>query len=84
MPCFSLVQHEKYKDLILEIQKHFGGAGNWRLDKADSCIRYEVRKQSELHDVIIPFFMKHQLRSHKASSFLGLKYIVDVMVTRKH
>lgn len=78
------MQHEKNKHLILEIQKYFGGIGNWYLNKSDRTVRYQVTKQSDLLNVIIPFFMKHQLRSGKLLSFLHFKYIADVMATRAH
>lgn len=81
---FTIVQHEKYKDLILEIQKYFGGIGNWYFNKNDKTIRYQVTKQSDLLNIIIPFFMKHQLRSGKLYSFLHFKYIATVMSTRAH
>jgi hypothetical protein len=78
------VQNQKYKDLILEIQKEFGGIGHWYLNKKDNSIIYQVTSQSDLLNVIIPFFMKHQLRSGKLLSFLYFKYIVEVMSTRAH
>jgi hypothetical protein len=78
------VQHENYKDLILEIQKYFGGIGNWYFNKNDKTIRYQVTKQSDLLNIIIPFFMQHHLRSGKLLSFLQFKYIVEVMSTRAH
>jgi len=81
---FTIVQSQKYKDLILEIQKKFGGIGHWYLNKKDKSIRYQVTNQSDLLNVIIPFFMKHQLRSGKLWSFLHFKYIVEVMSTRAH
>lgn len=81
---FTIVQNEKYKDLILEIQNKFGGIGHWYLGKKDKTIRYQVTKQSDIINVIIPFFMKHQLRSGKALSFLHFKYIAETMATKAH
>jgi LAGLIDADG endonuclease len=81
---FTIVQNEKYKDLILEIQNKFGGIGHWYLGKKDKTIRYQVTKQSDILNVIIPFFMKYQLRSGKAISFLYFKYITEVMATKAH
>lgn len=43
-----------------------------------------MTNQKDLLNVIIPFFMKHQLRSGKLLSFLHFKYIVEVMSTRAH
>jgi hypothetical protein len=81
---FTIVQNQKYKDLILEIQKYFGGIGHWYLGKKDNSIRYQVTNQRDLLNVIIPFFMEHQLRSGKLLSFLHFKYIAEIMATREH
>lgn len=81
---FTIVQKQKYKDLMLEIQNYFGGIGNWYLNQKDKTIRYQVTKQSDLLNIIIPFFIKHQLRSGKLLSFLRFKYIVEVMTSRTH
>jgi hypothetical protein len=81
---FTLVQKQKYKDLILEIQKKWGNVGNWYLSKNDNTIRYQVNKVSDFLNIIIPFFMKHQLRSGKLLSFLRFKYIVEVMSSKAH
>lgn len=83
-PVFTIVQNQKYKDLILEIKKKFGDVGHWRLDKKDKTIRYQVTSQNDLLNIIIPFFMKYQLRSGKLLSFLHFKYIIQVMSTRAH
>jgi hypothetical protein len=81
---FTLVQSQKYKDLILDIQKKWGNIGHWYITKQDNSIRYQVTKQSDLLNVVIPFFMKHQLRSGKLLSFLHFKYIVEVMASKAH
>lgn len=81
---FTLVQDQKHKDLILEIQKKFGGVGQWYLGKTDKTIRYQVTNLSDLLNVIIPFFMKYQLRSGKLISFLKFKYIAEIMSSRAH
>lgn len=79
---FTIEQSRKYKDLIFEIQKMFGGIG--RIYHADSTVRYQVTNINDLLTVIIPFFMKHQLRSGKLVSFLHFKYIVEMMSARAH
>ena len=75
---FTLVQKKKYKDVILAIQQKFNVGFVYYSDK-DQSIIYQVNKLSELSDVIIPFFMNHQLRSGKLTSFLQFKYIVEVL-----
>ncbi|KAF1107981.1 hypothetical protein B8V09_03505 [Streptococcus agalactiae] len=79
---FTIVQHEKYKDLILEIQKYFGGIGNWYFNKNDKTIRYQVTKQSDLLNIIIPFFMKHHLRGENLLGFLRFKYITEIVSSK--
>ena len=81
---FTIVQSQKYKDLILEIQKKFGDIGHWYLNKKEKSIRYQVTNQSDLLNVIIPFFMKHQLRGEKLLSFLRFKYLLEVSSTKLH
>ena len=66
------------------MKKYFGGIGNWYLNKSDRTVRYQVTKQSDLLNVIIPFFMKHQLRSGKLLSFLRFKYIVEMMSSKTY
>lgn len=81
---FTIVQSQKYKDLILEIQKKFGGIGHWYLNKKDKSIRYQVTNQSDLLNVIIPFFMKNQLRDQKHWSFLRFKHITEIVSSKVH
>ena len=81
---FTLVQSQKYKEVILDIQKEWGNIGHWYITKKDNSIRYQVTKQSDLLNVVIPFFMKYQLRSGKLLSFLHFKYIVETMATKAH
>lgn len=81
---FTLVQKIEYKDLILEIQKTLGGIGIWYTSHKDKTIIYQINKISDLHNVIIPYFMKYQLKSGKLKSFLIFKYIVNIMFNRLH
>jgi hypothetical protein len=81
---FTIVQSQKYKDLILEIQKKFGGIGHWYLNKKDKTIKYQVKNQTDLLNIIIPFFMKNQLRDKKLLSFLRFKYIVEIVSSKIH
>lgn len=74
----------EYKHLILAIQKYFKGAGFWYLNKKDKTIRYQVNNLPELANIIIPFFMKHHLRSGKLKSFLYFKWIVEKMRLKIH
>lgn len=81
---FTLVQSQKYKEVILDVQKKWGNIGHWYVNKKDNSIRYQITKQSDLLNVVIPFFMKHQLRSGKLLSFLHFRFIVETMASKAH
>jgi len=81
---FTIVQKAKYKNLILEIQKVFKGVGTVYFDKNDDSVRYQVTTIADFINVIIPFFMTHQLRSGKLQSFLRFKYVVEMMAKKAH
>lgn len=83
-PSFTIVQNIKYKDVILQIQKLFGNIGHWYINKSDNTIRYQITKQKDLLEVVIPFFIKYQLKSGKLYSFLCFKYILEVMASKAH
>lgn len=81
---FTLVQKQEYKELILKIKQQLGDIGSWYISPKDKCIRYQISKIDDLHNIVIPFFMKHHLRSGKLQSFLRFKYIVEVMYNKQH
>ena len=54
------------------------------MSKPDNTIRYQITKQSDLLNIVIPFFIKHQLRGGKLKSFLKFKYIVEQMSRKAH
>lgn len=81
---FTLVQKQEHKDIVLAVQKAFKGTGNWYIAPKDKTIRYQVTKISDFHNIVIPFFLKHNLKSGKLHSFLIFKYIVETMYKREH
>ena len=68
--------------MILEIQKKWGNIGNWYFNKQDKTVRYQITKKSDLLNIVIPFFMNHQLRGGKLLSFLHFKYITENFSTK--
>ncbi|KAG0122594.1 homing endonuclease, partial [Tuber indicum] len=81
---FILQLNQKYKNLILEIQNQLGNKGNFIYYDKDKTIKYQICNQSDLLNVVIPFFMKYPLRGEKLLSFLHFKYILSVMSTKSH
>ena len=81
---FTIVQKTQYKNLILEIKNQFDNKGNWIFCHKDKTIKYQITNQNDILNVLIPFFMKYQLRDEKLKSFLRFKYIAEIISTRAH
>jgi hypothetical protein len=65
-PKFYIKLIEEDKDILYKLQKFFGvGSVYFQKDTRanhKNCYRYEVYNRDDLKKVIIPFFMKHQLK----------------------
>ena len=80
-PRFYLKLIEKDKEILYSLQEYFK-CGNvyYQPDKRDNhqnCYRYEVVRRSDLVNIIIPFFKKHQLRLR--SKQIDFKIFVKMM-----
>ena len=65
-PKFYLKLIEKDKKILYQLKNYFG-CGNVYFQKDNRknhqhCYRYEVGKQKDLEEIIIPFFIKNQLK----------------------
>nr|ATI20434.1 endonuclease [Juglanconis juglandina] len=76
---FALELNASYKNTIIDLQKEWKNIGNWYLSKKNNTIRYQVKKPGDLLNMVIPFFMKYQLRDSKLISFLHFRYIVETV-----
>lgn len=82
LPEFVVVQHERDIQILYAL-KTFFGCGVVRRNNGDRmCLR--VRKLDHLHEIINPFFMKHQLKTKKKLDFLKFRKIVMMMKENKH
>jgi hypothetical protein len=73
----------------LEDLERFFGCGkvyvNHRRDNhREDLSRYEVSKYADLRDVIVPFFLEHQLRTSKSENFGKFVRVLRLMEGRKH
>ena len=74
--------------LLRSVQKFFGCGGvyyqrEYRQNQR-ACYRFGVTAQKDLHNRIIPFFDKHQLKSKKLRNFLLFKEIGNLVKKREH
>lgn len=80
---FSISQHKRNLDILKEIQKFFN-VGNIRYSASDQNYKYEVRVLNDLNEVIIPHFMKYNLKTSKKTDFNNFKTICSLMKQNKH
>lgn len=88
-PRFYVKLIEKDKKILYELKNYFG-CGNvyFQKDKRanhQDCYRYEVAGRSDLNKIIIPFFLKHQLKfPSKQNDFKIFCRIMDMINSGKH
>lgn len=82
LPEFVLSQHLR-SEYVLSGIKDFFQAGVIRSGKND--MRYfRVRHQKELQEIILPFFLKHPLKTKKQLDFLRFRDVCLLIETKKH
>lgn len=85
-PEFVVVQGEV--DIqILHAMKDYFGCGRVlvnRKDPTSTRMMFRVKNLDDLHDKIIPFFEKHQLKTKKRIEFIRFRQIVRKMKANYH
>ena len=67
-PSFSVSQNEDRAEVLYLMQEHFK-CGHMRRDYSDKTLKYEVRKLTDLCDIIIPHFVQYPMLSGKQVDF---------------
>jgi LAGLIDADG endonuclease len=87
-PRFVVVQSASSRDVLEDLERFFGCGKvyvNHRRDNhREDLSRYEVSKYADLRDVIVPFFLEHQLRTSKSENFGKFVRVLRLMEGRKH
>lgn len=82
LPEFVIVQHKKDAQILHALKKYFK-CGVCRQNHGNrDC--YRVRSVSHLSEIIIPFFMKHSLKTKKKLDFIKFRKIILLMVQKQH
>lgn len=81
-PAFNITLHKKNEELIINIKNYFN-VGHYRIDNKGYC-RYNVTDLKDLNNIIIPFFLKYQLKSEKFNSFIMFKIICNKLNNKEH
>ena len=82
LPEFTVVQHERDVQVLHAFKAYFG-CGVIRRNHGDR-MAYRVRGQTHLWERIVPFFVKHPLKTKKRLDFQKFKRVLRVMQAGEH
>ena len=82
LPEFTVVQHKRDVQLLHALKAYFG-CGVVRTNHGDR-MAYRVRSKEHLLRHIVPFFLKHPLKSKKRADFQKFRTILLKMETGDH
>ena len=82
LPEFTVVQHERDVQILHALKAHFG-CGVVRGNHGDR-MAYRVRSKKHLLEHIVPFFVKHPLRTKKNVDFQKFRRILLMMEKGVH
>ncbi len=82
LPEFTVVQHKRDVQ-VLHALKAFFGCGVVRVNHGDR-MAYRVRGQKDLYEHIVPFFVKHPLKTKKNVDFLKFRHVLRLMEADVH
>ena len=82
LPEFTVVQHERDAQLLHALKAHFG-CGVVRRNHGER-MAYRVRGLEHLSARIVPFFLKHPLKSRKRVDFEKFRRVLLLMERGEH
>ena len=74
LPEFTVVQHERDVQVLHALKSYFG-CGVVRVNHGDR-MAYRVRNARHLREIIVPFFMKHPLKTGKNVDFRKFRQVL--------
>ena len=77
LPEFTVVQHKRDVQVLHALKAHFG-CGVVRVNHEDR-MAYRVRSKAHLLERIVPFFMKHPLKTRKNVDFRKFRKVLLMM-----
>ena len=82
LPEFTVVQHARDVQVLYALKAWFG-CGVVRRNH-DERMAYRVRKREHLTERIVPFFMKHPLKTKKRLDFISFRKVLLRMEAGDH
>lgn len=81
---FTIGLHERDLDLLLQVQKFFGGIGSINKSQNRDVVIYSVVGNKDLISIIIPHFEKYSLLTQKAADFILFQRVIELMSKKAH
>ncbi len=82
LPEFTVVQHERDIQILHALKAYFD-CGVVRKNNGDR-MSYRVRDKQHLRDIIVPFFIKHPLKTKKRQDFEIFRKVLLMMDVGDH
>ena len=82
LPEFTVVQHKRDAQILHALKAEFG-CGVVRVNHGDR-LAWRVRDYRHLVERIVPFFVKHPLKTKKNVDFIKFRHIILMMQTGDH
>lgn len=82
LPEFTVVQHKRDVQILFALKNYFQ-CGVVRVNHGDR-MAFRVRSLKHLSSIIIPFFMKHPLKTKKRIDFEKFRDVVLMMERQEH
>ena len=82
LPEFTVVQHKRDVQVLHALKSYFG-CGVVRVNHGDR-MAYRVRGQKDLYERIVPFFIKHPLKTKKNVDFIKFRRVLELMQAGVH
>jgi len=82
LPEFTVVQHKRDVQILHALKAHFG-CGVVRVNHGDR-MAYRVRGKEHLRERIVPFFVRHPLKTKKNVDFLKFRDVLLLMQEGAH
>ena len=60
------------------------GIGNLYFNKYDNTYKFKISNITDIHKIIIPFFIKYPLMTRKGADFQIFEKIIDIMLNKGH
>ena len=79
---FAVVQHKRDVQVLQALKSYFG-CGVVRVNHGER-VAYRVRGQDDLRKNIIPFFIKHPLKTKKNVDFIKFRHVLEMMKAEVH